>query len=85
MTQDKTSDIVARLRRKADEIDRAVARDKDDRDSGAFGEIELMREAAELLDSQRVIFDNYQSLVATAQRERDVWRARCIDLEAALW
>lgn len=43
------SDLIQRLRQQADEIDRAVARDKDDRDSGVFCEIEYMREAAAAL------------------------------------
>ena len=43
--------LIERLRSRADEIDRAVARDKDDRDGGSFGEIELMREAAIALEA----------------------------------
>ena len=38
--------LTVRLRAQADTIDRSVSRDKDDRDNGVFGEIELMREAA---------------------------------------
>lgn len=40
-------DLVDRLRAKADEIDRAVSRDKTDRDAGNRNEIEYLREAAE--------------------------------------
>lgn len=40
-------DLVDRLRAKADEIDRAVSRDKDDRDAGNWNEIEYLREAAD--------------------------------------
>jgi hypothetical protein len=39
-----------RLRAKADEIDDEVSRTKEDREDGVFGEIELMREAADLID-----------------------------------
>ena len=46
-------DLVERLRAKADEIDRAVSRDKDERDAGNFGEIELLREAADEIDTFR--------------------------------
>lgn len=43
--------LVARLRAKADEIDRTVSRDKGERDTGVFGEIELMQEAADEIES----------------------------------
>ena len=46
-------DLISRLREKADEVDESVARDKTDRDQGSFGEIELMREAADEIERLR--------------------------------
>ena len=39
--------LIEELRERADQIDRAVSRDKEDRESGAWSEIELMRQAAD--------------------------------------
>jgi hypothetical protein len=47
---DERDDLVARLRKLADRIDREVSRTKSDIEDGAFGEIELMREAADALE-----------------------------------
>ena len=47
------TDIVDRLRAQADEIDRAVSRNKDDVDEGAWCEIEYMREAATEIERLR--------------------------------
>lgn len=46
----KPLDLIRRLKTKADEIDRSVSRTKNDRDGEVFGEIELMREAAAMIE-----------------------------------
>ena len=51
----KPRDLVELLDAKADEIDRAVSRDKDDRESGVFNEIELLREAAAEIAALRTV------------------------------
>lgn len=43
-------ELIQKLREKADAIDKSVSRDKDDRDKGVFGEIELMRDAAAFIE-----------------------------------
>jgi hypothetical protein len=48
-------ELPERLRVQADEIDRAVSRDKDDRENAVFCEIELMREAANEIERLRKI------------------------------
>lgn len=50
MKAETIAKLTHQLRDRADEIDKAVARDKDDRDTGAFCEIELMRLAADAID-----------------------------------
>jgi hypothetical protein len=59
--------LAEELRNKADEIDRSVARDKDDRDTGVWGEIELMRRAADALD---LIPKDNPALVAVNRRRQ---------------
>lgn len=44
------SELSEALRARADDIDRAVSRNKDDVEANQFGEIELMREAASAID-----------------------------------
>ena len=55
------TDLSKRLRAKADEIDRAVSRDKDDRDAGNWNEIELLREAADEIETMRANMNPDQS------------------------
>lgn len=61
------------LRARADEIDRAVSRNKDEIEAGAFAEIELMRKAAATLDGLQAALEGATediALLAVIRRHR---------------
>jgi len=60
-------DLVARLRRLADQIDREVSRTKSDIEDGVFGEIELMRESADEIERLRAALLASEAKLAAMQ------------------